>query len=616
MLDAEREQALIFLRAVFPEIPENCAILIWTLKDRRSHWATSHAQAVELADAAGGKDVYVGCCLQPRGLGPSKRGTSSTVLAMPGFWADVDFGAEDHKGKKNYPSTLEEAQVLCESMPWLPSPLVMSGHGLQAWWLFKELWLLETAAERARAATLLEGWQRLLASKAEAKGWAVDSTHDLARILRLPGTWNTKNAADPRAVTTLYMPERMYTPEDAEEYLLDELEPVKPAKGKAGKDDGRSGEGWTLCAQAMAPPEKLSLALAQVDGFAETWRRKRKLHGPRGDQSLSAYDYSLAVQMTRLGWTDQQIVDALVQFRREQGEPKLRVDYYRTTLTRARKAGEPSEIEEEIDAWEVQRAEGEQDRAGWVEPEPEAKPDSIVGGGADNRGESQVADPGGTFARHDVSVTKRDAARNIVSSWLGYRVDRIEQTRSEEPVFTLVTERGTIRIGPVSTFRRQDSFIGAVATMTHEEPAALKPKKWKPAMLNALWDLTVVVDVGDEATAKGHALAVLTAYFQHYRPTDSEEIDQDATQDIVQVGVPVIFGEYVYFSGEHFGQWYATHYHTQLPTRERGIKLRSIGGVQTRHRWRSDGAFSQIRSWKIPRKVVDVTTEKAEDDQQ
>jgi hypothetical protein len=47
MLDAEREAALLFLRTIFPEIPDGCAILIWTLKDRRSHWATSHEQAVD-----------------------------------------------------------------------------------------------------------------------------------------------------------------------------------------------------------------------------------------------------------------------------------------------------------------------------------------------------------------------------------------------------------------------------------------------------------------------------------------------------------------------------------------------------------------------------------------
>jgi len=201
MLDSERAAAAIFLRAIFPEIPENCAILIWTLKDRKSRWATTHDQAVEFAAVAGGKDVYVGCCLQPRGFGPKERGKSSTVLAMPGFWADADFAGPHHKGKKNYPPTEEDAQSLCESMPWLPSILVHSGHGLQAWWLFRELWLLETPEDRTKAANLVARWQRLLAQKAAAKGWAVDSTHDLARILRLPGTWNTKNAGEPRIVT-------------------------------------------------------------------------------------------------------------------------------------------------------------------------------------------------------------------------------------------------------------------------------------------------------------------------------------------------------------------------------------------------------------------------------
>jgi len=140
MLDAEREAALLFLRTIFPEIPDGCAILIWTIKNRKSGWATTHERAVELADAAGGRDVYVGCCLRPLGLGPSKRGKSNIVLAIPGFWEDVDFAGPHHKGKKNYPPTVADAQALCESMPWLPSILVHSGHGLQAWWLFKELW--------------------------------------------------------------------------------------------------------------------------------------------------------------------------------------------------------------------------------------------------------------------------------------------------------------------------------------------------------------------------------------------------------------------------------------------------------------------------------------------
>jgi len=586
MTPAEIEAATLFLRTVFPEVPDGCAILIWTLKDRRSHWATSHAQAVELADAAGGKDVYVGCCLQPKGLGPRTRGKANTARMMPGFWADVDFMAgAAHKGEKVYPPTQAEAQALCEALPWLPTCLVLSGHGLHAWWLSKEPEPFEAPKERDEGARLVLGWQYLLSKAAEAKGWSVDSTHDLARVLRLPGTWNTKDASNPRRVETLYLhADRRYVLEDADEYLPSDIPtPAQTPKGKR-----LEGPGWNLNPQAMAPAEKLALALAQVEGFADTWRRKRKLHGPRGDQSLSAFDFSLSIQMIQLGWTDQQIIDGLVQFRREQGEPKLRVDYYRTTLARSRKAGAPSELDESIETWAVKREEAEQE---------EAAPPPADGG--DDQEEEEPSDSRGTYIRPDVSDKKREAARNVVSGWLGFQVKRVEQTKSEDPLLTLVTDRGTIKIGNNAVFQRQASFRGVVALLRHEQPPKLKAKQWDPPMLNALWDLTIEVDVGTEATPRGRALAKVGTYLRRRAPLDLAEHTEDAH---IMPGRPLLADGKIWFSGEDFGEWHADHYRGErLTARDRGVMFRALGGRQGARRWPdTTGRMGQVmKAWCI-----------------
>ena len=57
---------------------------------------------------------------------------------------------------------------------------------------FKELWGFESDRERQRAADLSLRWSQTLKAHAAARGWAVDSVHDLARVMRLPGTLNFK----------------------------------------------------------------------------------------------------------------------------------------------------------------------------------------------------------------------------------------------------------------------------------------------------------------------------------------------------------------------------------------------------------------------------------------
>ncbi|OPY59149.1 MAG: hypothetical protein A4E55_00366 [Pelotomaculum sp. PtaU1.Bin035] len=167
--------------------------------------------------------MYFGISPQDKAAAVAKgkdntRGYMETALACPGMWLDLDIRGAAHKSNK-LPPTLDAAIALIKEFPLEPTVLVHSGHGLQAWWLFKELWVFDTPEERKEAQDLVQRFQMTMKSKAEAHGWEIDSTFDLARVLRLPGTFNRKLKPEP--VRVLHDTPYRYVPYDFEEYLVD-----------------------------------------------------------------------------------------------------------------------------------------------------------------------------------------------------------------------------------------------------------------------------------------------------------------------------------------------------------------------------------------------------------
>ena len=184
-----------FLGELFPEVPDNAAILIWTPKGKKSYWATSVESATDYAEQLKA-DVYVGCGLGHRGLGEHERASADQILAIPGLWADIDYEGEAHKGK-GYPPDEAAAYALIKELPIQPTIIVHSGHGLQPWWLFPELLVFENPAERYEVAKKAKAWNRLINRKARGHGWQIDNVGDLARIMRIAGTDNYKGVKVP-----------------------------------------------------------------------------------------------------------------------------------------------------------------------------------------------------------------------------------------------------------------------------------------------------------------------------------------------------------------------------------------------------------------------------------
>jgi predicted P-loop ATPase len=114
--------------------------------------------------------------------------------------------------------------------------VVHSGHGLQAYWLFNEPWYFENEDEHRRASALVEGWQSWFRGNAGKRGWHVDSTHDLARVFRIPGTYNCK--VDPILVRVIKQSHVRYESSDFEDYAVthDEHPSDRPEKDKGSED--------------------------------------------------------------------------------------------------------------------------------------------------------------------------------------------------------------------------------------------------------------------------------------------------------------------------------------------------------------------------------------------
>lgn len=118
------------------------------------------------------------------------RGGAQDCLAVPGLWLDVDHESPNHKTDEPLPTDLDEAIRFINRYPVEPSLIVATGGGAHAYWLFDEMVPAEDAAG------LLARWHLQWQEMADDEGWHLDSTADLARILRLPGSFNRKNGGE------------------------------------------------------------------------------------------------------------------------------------------------------------------------------------------------------------------------------------------------------------------------------------------------------------------------------------------------------------------------------------------------------------------------------------
>lgn len=341
-----------FLAALTNTAPADQWGYLWTFQrggKKQTHWfdlGDGVEQAASLATELGDQtNVYIGAGTASAKGRSIERVSADAVSGIYALWADVDWVDSTTHKKQNYPGDREQAFEVVESIGLTPSIIVDTGHGLHAWWLLDEFWSLDTESQRSEAANLAQRWNTTLGVRAAERGWTIDSTFDLSRVLRVPGTMNLKIPDDPKKVSILRLESGVsYSVRDFNEWAITEAE-----LNRISVPTSRSYkvEEFTMDTARLPPAGKVSALSENHDLFQATLDRRRS---DFTDQSASSYDLSLATTASMAGWSDQEIVDLLISQRVTHGDdPKMRADYYRRTLAKAHEVGAKMRADDEID---------------------------------------------------------------------------------------------------------------------------------------------------------------------------------------------------------------------------------------------------------------------------
>lgn len=209
-----------FLSSLYANLEGNYNLYLWTVPGRKTHLFPVRdlpGMAAAAGQLAAAHDVYFGLGATARALGEYERPKNEEVTAIPGLWVDIDVLHPVHKIKELPPNIESAMELLPNELP--PSIIVWSGYGIHVYWLFREPWVLETPEERNQAANLLLALQSVIRANAIRKGWKIDPTADLARVLRVPGTLNRKLPDSPVQAMVIERSETRYNPSDIDDLL-------------------------------------------------------------------------------------------------------------------------------------------------------------------------------------------------------------------------------------------------------------------------------------------------------------------------------------------------------------------------------------------------------------
>ncbi len=201
------------------------------------------------------------------------RPSANDIACVPGLWADIDVRDPVH-AEQHLPPSLDTVRSFLATLPLVPSVIVFTGHGVLAWWLFNEHFFIDTPMQRGEIATLSLRWQ---ASLRERLGYAMDATHDLARLTRPAGVVNRKSA--PVATRIVEQNGRRYSLDDFRDVGLPEIDVASPeARGRGHHANDHD---------AKFPPARLEPILRGCAWLRHCYRDRRMLPEPQWHAMLS-----------------------------------------------------------------------------------------------------------------------------------------------------------------------------------------------------------------------------------------------------------------------------------------------------------------------------------------
>jgi hypothetical protein len=250
----------------------------------------------------------------------STRGFELTAQVLGAISADLDIAGPGHD-KKGLPTSREQVTECLSNLPHKATYVFWTGGGFQAWWLYTQPWILDSESARITAKARNRGWLALIA---KTGGFTVDPTHDIARVMRVPGLTNRKRGVP---IEVIERNDTRYAPLDFKAWDASLVPLAAGTVQTSARPTDAGGQLFNLKLQAL---------LEFDPKFAATWTRQRPEF-----QSQSEHDMSLAAIAVRAEWSDDEITALILEHRRL-GGPTLveavagRQDYFNSTIGKAR----------------------------------------------------------------------------------------------------------------------------------------------------------------------------------------------------------------------------------------------------------------------------------------
>ena len=248
-----------------------------------------------------------------------------------------------------------------------------------------------------------------------------------------------------------------------------------PSDGSAAERPEETGGGLALDPEAEPSAVRLDALLTADPKFRRSWGQDRK------DQSPTAYNLSLATIALGDGWSDQEVVNLIICWRRKHGHDlKLGEGYYEIILSKAKEPIVMAQAQEQLD------------EALLLRPEDQSE------------------------------VLKA----NLTTL---FRVDiiRIVKYLGEPPVYYMYTKQGDITLGEINKITSQISFRNMVATITGVWISAVSKKAWDQRV-QALLLACEETDVGDASHLAQETNAWLDKYLLKKPPREEDEWEKAA----------------------------------------------------------------------------------------
>lgn len=176
-----------------------------------------------------------------------KRGGNKDISHISLIGMDIDLYDEE-KPTKHLPRTIDDAIAILESFELKPSMIVKSGTGLHAYWFMSEDMVIKSEEEYKGAQRLVKNFYRAFGE--HAAPFSFDSTHDIGRSLRVPGSLNLKDPNNVLLVEALSVSQNSrYTLAEIKTVAKDVERSVSiskptPSIGKLNVESVRKGCGW------------------------------------------------------------------------------------------------------------------------------------------------------------------------------------------------------------------------------------------------------------------------------------------------------------------------------------------------------------------------------------